>query len=95
MFVKKMWYSRNFGSFRCAWSSFIDSCVGRAMTTAFMWPTLSCSASSDSTRYTSLARISFIEYTIDTAALASRSSSRHFMPEISLALSRGFKILVT
>ena len=61
MFVKKMWYSRNFGSRSCAASSLTDSLVGRASTMAFMWPSDSCAASSDSTRYTSFARISFIE----------------------------------
>ena len=38
--VKNKWYSRNFGSCRCATSILMVSCVGRATTMAFMWPSV-------------------------------------------------------
>ena len=68
------------------------SYVGRATTMAFMWPSESGVASRDSTMYTSLDRMSFMEYTMDTMVLVSLSSSRHFMPGTCLAASLGFRM---
>ena len=91
--VKKRWYSTNLGERRCSSTLARLSRVGRAMMMAFMCPTDSgCGDSRFSTRKTCLDRMSCMEVTMDTMVLVSLSSSRHFMPEMAKAGSRGLRM---